>query len=378
MRLHEYQAKQLFHKYEIPIPKGQVTTNAESARLIAESIGGKCVIKAQILAGGRGKAGGIRVANTSQEARELATHIMGLNIHGMRVHKVLVEEAVKIQHEIYLAISIDRENAQPILIASSSGGVDIEETAEVRPDSIQKIPIDPLIGIRAFHAQRLTGWLDIPHNLTREFTALIISLWKVFSLNDALLVEINPLVISEDSHLLALDAKIEIDDNALFRHPDIAEMRDVDLEEVIETEARKFGLTYIRMKGNVGCLVNGAGLAMVTMDLIQAAGGEPANFLDVGGGASSEKVSAALKIMLSDGNIKSILVNIFGGITRCDEVAKGILAIQKETKITSPIVVRLEGTNAEIAGFLLKDAEVKYCNSLDEAAKTAVKMAALV
>jgi len=375
MRLHEYQAKQIFSKLGIPIPKGQVTTNAEQARLIAESISGSCVIKAQVLSGGRGKAGGIRVAKTSQEARELATYIMGMTIHEMKVHKVLVEEAVRINREIYIAITIDRELAVPVIIASSAGGIDIEETAEESPDSIFRLEINPVLGVQAFHARRLAGLLDIPREQDRTFLNLVSMLWKAFTDNDALLVEINPLVITEKQHLLALDAKMEIDENALFRHPELAESRDLEMEDNIETEARKFGLSYIRMPGSVGCLVNGAGLAMVTMDLIKASGGEPANFLDVGGGASSEKVAAALKIILSDLNIKSVLINIFGGITRCDEVAKGVLSIIKELKVTIPVIIRLEGTNADIASLLLKDADVRLCNTLIDAAQTAVKLA---
>ena len=374
MRLHEYQAKQIFSRHNIPTPQGQVTNNADSVRLIAESIGDGCVIKAQVLSGGRGKAGGIRVAKTSREARELATNMMGVSIHGMKVHRVLVEEAIKFKRELYLAITIDRENATPIIIASSAGGIDIEDTYESKPESVIRIPIDPLIGVRSFHAQQLSGFLDIPIKLERDFCNVVTALWDIFSKFDALLIEINPLVISESQHILALDAKLEIDDSALFRHPDVAEMRDLDIEDELETEARKFGLSYIRMEGEVGCLVNGAGLAMTTMDLIQAAGGKPANFLDIGGGATAEKVAAALRIMLSDTKIKSVLVNIFGGITRCDEVAKGILTVKKELKKHIPMIVRLQGTNADIAALLLKDTDVFECASLSDAAQKAVEM----
>jgi len=326
MKLHEYQSKQIFARNGIPIPKGRVAATAYEAKQIAEELGGRVVIKSQVLVGGRGKAGGIRLAKSPHEAEELATQILGMEIKGLPVRKVLVDEAASIETEIYLGITNDRAARKPVMMASAAGGVEIEQVARETPEKIIKVHIDPLLGLRDYQARDLAAGIDLPRDHWRAFGQIAHSLWQTYQNNDATLAEINPLVITSDNRLVALDGKMVVDDNALFRHPDLVEMRDLDVEAQAETEARKYGLSFIKLDGQIGCMVNGAGLAMATMDIIKFFGGEPANFLDIGGGASSEKVSAALKIILSDPNVKVILFNIFGGITRCDEVARGIVA----------------------------------------------------
>jgi succinyl-CoA synthetase beta subunit len=375
MKLHEYQSKQIFSKFGIAIPRGQVATNPASARQIAVELGSKVFIKAQILSGGRGKAGGIRLADTPEIAENLATQITGMTINNYPVHKVLVDEAVNIEKELYLGLAIDRVNSLPVLIASAQGGINIEETAQYSPEKINKIGIPLLLGLREYQTRSLAIAIDLPKTYWRIFMEIANGLWQIFKYYDAILVEINPLVISEDHRLLALDGKIELDDNALFRHPDLLELRDLDLEEPIEVEARKYGLTYIRLNGEVGCMVNGAGLAMATMDMIKLFGSEPANFLDIGGGAAAEKVAAAFHILLSDPKVKSVLINIFGGITRCDEVAKGIIKALDEIKPQIPIILRLEGNRAKEGRELLKMAHINTANSFSEAAKLAVALA---
>ncbi len=375
MNLHEYQAKQIFSKYGIPIPRGRVAANPAEAKQIAEELGGKVVVKSQVLVGGRGKAGGIRLAKSSQEAEELATLILGMEIKGLPVRKVLVDEAVSIEKEIYLGITNDRSSRKPVLMASAEGGVDIEEVASRSPEKIIKMLIDPLLGLREYQSRDIAVSIDLPKPFWRSFISLAEALWKVYQETDATLVEINPLVITKDQRLLALDGKMSIDDNALFRHPDLAEKRDLDVEAPPEIEARKYGLSYIKLDGEIGCMVNGAGLAMATMDIIQLSGGSPANFLDIGGGAGADKVAAALRIILSDANVKAVLINIFGGITRCDEVARGILAAISEVKPTVPMVVRLVGTNAEEGRRLLADAQMITAETLVEAAQKSVQVA---
>ncbi len=375
MKLHEYQSKQVFARYGVPIPSGRVAATATEARQIAEELGGRVVIKAQVLVGGRGKAGGVKLAKSPEEAEELATQILAMEIKGLPVRKVLVDEAANIAQEIYLGITNDRAARKPVLMASAAGGVEIEEIARQTPEKIIKVHIDPLLGLRDYQARDVALFLDLPRELWRDFGKIVHGLWKAYQENDATLAEINPLVITDEGQLLAVDGKMLIDDNALFRHPDLAEMRDLDVEAPAEIEARKYGLSFIKLDGEIGCMVNGAGLAMATMDIIKHFGGEPANFLDIGGGANAEKVAAALRIILSDPNVKAILFNIFGGITRCDEVAKGILAALEEVKTDVPMVVRLVGTNAEEGRQLLADADMITANTLAEAAQKAVAAA---
>jgi succinyl-CoA synthetase beta subunit len=375
MKLHEYQSKQIFTRYGIPIPRGRLATTAVEAKQIAEELACRVVIKSQVLVGGRGKAGGVRLAKSPKEAEELATAILGMEIKGLPVRKVLVDEAVTINKEIYLGITNDRAALRPVMMASSSGGVEIEEVALNSPEKIIKVYIDPMLGFCDYQARDLASGIDLPKNHWRAFGNIAHSLWQAFSQCDATLAEINPLVISGDNHLLALDGKIVIDDNALPRHPDLADMRDLDVEAPAEIEARKYDLSYIKLDGHIGCMVNGAGLAMATMDIIKYFGGSPANFLDIGGGAGAEKVAAALRIILSDSNVKAILINIFGGITRCDEVARGILSALAEVKPNVPMVVRLVGMNAEEGRRLLSDAHMLTAETLVEAAQKAVAAA---
>jgi succinyl-CoA synthetase beta subunit len=372
MKLHEYQSKLIFAKYGIPIPKGRVAATATEARQIAEELGGRVVVKSQVLVGGRGKAGGVRVAKSPKEAEEVATQILGMEIKGLPVRKVLVDEAANIDQEIYLGITNDRSSRRPVLMASAAGGVEIEEVARTTPEKIIKVRIDPLLGLRDYQARIVALGIDLPREHWRQFGEICHGLWKAYTANDASLAEINPLVITKEKTLLALDGKMLIDDNALFRHPDLAEMRDTDEEAPAETEARKYGLSFIKLDGKIGCMVNGAGLAMTTMDIVKLFGGAPANFLDIGGGAGADKVSAALRIILADKNVKAILFNIFGGITRCDEVARGILTALDEVKPDIPMVVRLVGTNAEQGRKLLADAKMITAETLVDAAQKAV------
>jgi succinyl-CoA synthetase beta subunit len=375
MKLHEYQSKQIFAKYGIPIPKGRVAATAAEAKQIAEELGGRVVIKSQVLVGGRGKAGGIRLAKNPEAAEELATQILAMEIKGLPVRKVLVDEAANIDSEIYLGITNDRAARKPVLMASAAGGVEIEEVARETPEKIVRVHIDPLLGLRDYQARDIAAGIDLPREQWRVFSQISNGLWNAYQNCDATLAEINPLVLTEENRLLAVDGKMVLDDNALFRHPDLAEMRDLDVEAPSEIEARKYGLSFIKLDGTIGCMVNGAGLAMTTMDIIKLFGGEPANFLDIGGGASAEKVAAALRIILSDQNVKAILFNIFGGITRGDEVAHGVLAALDEVKTHVPMVVRLVGTNAEEGLKILSDAEMVTAETLVDAAKKAVEIA---
>ncbi|MFC2063631.1 ADP-forming succinate--CoA ligase subunit beta [Chloroflexota bacterium] len=375
MKLHEYQSKTIFSKYGIPIPKGSVTSTAIGARQIADELDNYVVVKSQVLVGGRGKAGGIRLAKSPKEAEEIATQILGMTIKGLPVRKVLIDEAANIDKEIYLGITNDRAARRPVLMASSAGGVDIEEVAKVSPEKIIKVYIDPLLGLRDFQSRDIAAGIDLPRDYWRDFARICNGLWQAYSFSDATLAEINPLVITKDKQLIAVDGKMLIDDNSLFRHPDISEMRDIDEEASSETEARKYGLSYIKLEGQIGCMVNGAGLAMTTMDIVKLFKGEPANFLDIGGGANSDKVSAALRIIMSDPNVKVVLINIFGGITRCDEVAKGILSAIEEVKPIIPMVVRLVGTNSDEGNRLLADAKLITADTLVIAARKSVKAA---
>ena len=375
MKLHEYQSKQIFAKYGITIPKGRVATTASEAKGIAEELGGRVVIKSQVLVGGRGKAGGVKLAKDPNEAEQLAAQILAMEIKGLPVRKVLVDEAAAIETEIYFSITNDRAARKPVMIASAAGGMEIEEVAAKSPEKIIKVHIDPLLGLRDYQARDIAASIDLPKDYWKDFGKLAVGLWRVYSENDATLAEINPLVITKDKRLVALDGKMIIDDNSLFRHSDLAEMRDIDEEAQAETEARKYGLSYIKLDGDIGCMVNGAGLAMTSMDIIKLFGGEPANFLDIGGGAGSDKVAAAMRIILSDRNVKAVLFNIFGGITRCDEVARGILTAMEEVKPKVPMVVRLVGTNAEEGRKLLADAKMITAETLADAAKKSVAAA---
>ena len=375
MKLHEYQSKLIFAKYGVPIPKGRVAATAAEARAIAEELGGRVVVKSQVLVGGRGKAGGIRLANNPHEAEEVATQILAMEIKGLPVRKVLVDEAASISKEIYLGITNDRAARKPVMMASAAGGVEIEEVARQTPEKIIKVHIDPLLGLKDYQARDIAVGIDLPKEHWKLFGQIANGLWRAYQDCDATLAEINPLVITGDNRLIALDGKMLIDDNALFRHTDLTELRDLDVEAPAEIEARKYGLSFIKLDGNIGCMVNGAGLAMTTMDIIKLFGGEPANFLDIGGGASADKVSAALRIILTDPNVKAVLFNVFGGITRCDEVARGILSALEDVKPKVPMVVRLVGTNAEEGRQLLNNANMITAETLAEAAKKAVAAA---
>lgn len=375
MKLHEYQSKMIFSRYGIPIPKGRVATTAAEAKVIAEELGGRVVVKSQVLVGGRGKAGGVKLAKDPNEAEQLAGHILGMEIKGLPVRKVLVDEAAGIESEIYFSITNDRARRKPVMIASAAGGVEIEEVAAKTPEKIVKVHVDPLLGLRDYQALDIAASIDLPRDLWKDFGKIAAGLWQVYVQNDATLAEINPLVITKDHRLVALDGKMLIDDSALYRHPDLAEMRDLDEEAPAETEARKYGLTYIKLDGNIGCMVNGAGLAMTTMDIVKLFGGDPANFLDIGGGANADKVAAAMRIILSDTSVRTILLNIFGGITRCDEVAHGILEATSQVKPKAPMVVRLVGTNAAEGRQILADAQMITADTLADAAEKAVAAA---
>ena len=373
MKLHEYQSKIFFSREGIPVPQGRLASTPIEAKQIAEELSFPVVLKAQVLSGGRGKAGGIRLVRHADEIEEEASAILGSHIKDIPVRKLLVEKAASIRQEIYFGMTIDRKIGKPIILASCEGGVDIEDIARTAPEKIAKAVIDPLLGLRDYTIRGVAADIDLPRDYWREFRKVARGLWQVFCKYDATLVEINPLVITTDGHLAALDGKITIDDNALMRQRELMDLRDLSSESPEEIEARNFCLSYIRLNGNIGCLVNGAGLAMATMDNIKYCGGEPANFLDIGGGASSEKVTAAMRIILSDTKIKSVLINIFGGITRCDEVALGILSALSEVKSTVPIVIRLVGTNAEEGKQLLQSANQITANSLFQAAQLAVQ-----
>ncbi|GAB4522146.1 MAG: ADP-forming succinate--CoA ligase subunit beta [Anaerolineales bacterium] len=375
MNLHEYQSKQIFAKYGVPIPKGRVAATAAEARQIAEELGGRVVVKSQVLVGGRGKAGGVKLAKSPDEAEELAAKILSMEIKGLPVRKVLVDEAANIQTEIYLGITNDRAARKPVMMASAAGGVDIEEVARETPEKIIKVHIDPLLGLQGYQTRDLAAGIDLPKEHWRAFGNIAKGLWEAYSHSDATLAEINPLVITGEGTLLAVDGKMSLDDNGLFRHPDLAEMRDLDVEDPTETEARKYDLSFIKLDGNIGCMVNGAGLAMATMDITKYFGGAPANFLDIGGGANADKVAAAFRLILSDPKVKTVLINIFGGITRGDEVARGILAAMEEVKPKVPMVVRLVGTNAKEGRQLLAEAHMITAETLADAAQKAVAAA---
>ncbi len=376
MNLHEFQAKRLFAEHGIPIPHGDVAYTPEKAREIAEQLGGRAVVKAQVLTGGRGKAGGVKLAKTPAEAEAHASAILGMNIKGLTVNKVLVDElAPGIRQELYLAVLIDRGRRLPMVMASAAGGMDIEEVAEKTPEKIHTVHIDPALGVRGYQANYLAAGMELPRELWKEFYNIVSGLYACFKANDASLTEINPLIISDEGKLIALDGKMSIDDNALDRQPRLAEMRDVEEEPPTERAAREAGITFIQLDGNIGCMVNGAGLAMATMDIIKLFGGEPANFLDIGGGAKAEQVAKALQLILSDPKVEAVLINVFGGITRGDEVARGILSALEMLDTDVPMVVRLAGTNAREGLALLAEADMLTAATLSEAAQKAVAAA---
>ncbi|MBP8645241.1 MAG: ADP-forming succinate--CoA ligase subunit beta [Syntrophobacteraceae bacterium] len=385
MKIHEYQAKELFKKYGIPIPRGKVAFSVEEAKAIGAELGTfPVVVKAQIHAGGRGKGGGVKLAKTAAEVEQYARNILGMTLvthqtgpEGRVVKKLLVEEGLPIEKELYLSVLPDRGTAKIVFMASEAGGMDIEEVAAKTPERIIKVYIDPLMGFKGFHAAELAYGLNLKPELIKQFNAMVFALYKLCVDYDCSLVEINPLVITSDNRVIALDAKINFDDNALYRHKDVQEYRDLDEEDPLEIEASKYDLNYIKMPGgNIGNMVNGAGLAMATMDLIQQAGGAPANFLDVGGGASAEQIEQGLKIILSDPAVKGILINIFGGILRCDRLANGVVEAAKKMEIKVPIVIRMEGTNVELGREILEKSGFNFIWAKD-IADAAQKIAAI-
>lgn len=355
MKIHEYQGKELLKNYGVPVPRGIVARTPEEAEQAARDLGTDVtVVKAQIHAGGRGKGGGVKLAKSPAEAKEIAEQMLGMMLvthqtgpEGREVKTLLIEEGLPIDREFYLAVTLDRLTGRNVFMASSAGGMDIEKVAEETPELILKEFIDPSVGLRPFQARNLAFGLGIPNELVNQAAKFMLSLYDAYEKMDASLLEINPFLLTKDNRLIALDAKVNFDDNAMFRHKDYAELRDLNEEEPLEIEASKFDLNYIKLDGNIGCMVNGAGLAMATMDIIKLAGGEPANFLDVGGGASQERVENAFRILLADENVKAVLINIFGGIVRCDMVAMGVVAAAKNLGVSIPIVARLEGTNVE-------------------------------
>ncbi len=375
MKLQEFQAKRIFGQYGIPVPSGDVATSPAAAREIAERLGGPVVVKSQVLVGGRGKAGGIKLARTPEEAEQVAGRILGMDIKGLTVKKVLIDPAADIRNEIYLGMILDRARRRVVVMASSAGGIDIEEVAATTPEKIVTVAVDPCLGLREYQARDIALGIGLPKEQMAQFSKICQNLYDCYMGIDASLAEINPLAVLGDGTLKALDGKILLDDSALFRHPELAAMRDEDEETAEEKEARLNGLSYVKLDGEIGCMVNGAGLAMATMDIIKLYGGEPANFLDVGGGAKADKVAAALRIILSDRNVKAVMFNIFGGITRGDEVAKGILLALDEVRTEVPMVVRLVGTNAEEGRAILADAQMLTADTLAEAAQKAVAAA---
>jgi len=375
VNIHEYQAKEIFRKYGIPIPPGEVATTPEEAEKIARKFGTTVVVKAQVHAGGRGKAGGVKLAKTPEEAKTIAAQILKLSIKGLPVQKVLVTPAADIASEAYVGIIVDRASKRAVFMASPAGGIDIEEVAAKTPEKLLKHPVDPRYGLQPFEAMQLAFFLYSDMKQVRAAAKILQQLYKAFSENGGSLAEINPLVTTPAGEVVALDAKMVIDDNELDRRPDIAALRDESAEAPSEVDARKASLTFIKLDGNVGCVVNGAGLAMATMDLVKYYGGEPANFLDIGGSSNPEKVVAALRIITSDPSVKAILFNIFGGITRTDDVANGIVTAIKQNPLKVPLVIRLTGTNEEIALKILKENGMSAMTDMDEAVKKAVALA---
>ena len=374
MKLHEYQAKEIFKAHGIPVPQAEVAATPDEARQIAARIGKRVVIKAQVLVGGRGKAGGVKFAATPDEAYGVAQAILSMTIKGLPVRKVLVGECLDVEAEYYLGIVVDRKSQRPVIMTSAAGGVDIEEVARKSPEKIHKYAVDPVRGLMAYQARNLAFEIVADGKLALKAAAVLQKLYRVFVAADASLAEINPFVRTPAGEMIALDAKINIDDNAVERHPAMEKMRDLDAESPYETLARAKGLSYVKLDGSIGCIVNGAGLAMATMDMIKHYGGEPANFLDIGGSSSPEKVTAAMEIVLADKNVKAVLFNIFGGITRCDDVAHGIVEALRSANVTVPVVVRLTGTNEEAGRQILGAAKVVPVSTMDDGVKEAIRL----
>ncbi len=385
MKIHEYQGKEILKRYGVTVPRGIVARTPEEARQAAKELGTDIVVvKAQIHAGGRGKGGGVKLAKSPDEAAEIAEQIIGMNLvthqtgaEGREVKTLLIEEGLPIDKEFYLGIVLDRATGKNVFMASTEGGMDIEEVAEHAPEKILKETIDPAVGFRPFQARKLAFGLGLPAELINQAVKFMTALYEAYEATDATLFEINPFLLTKDNRLIALDAKVTFDDNAMFRHKDFAELRDLNEEEPLEIEASKFDLNYIKLDGNIACMVNGAGLAMATMDIIKLAGGEPANFLDVGGGASQERVEAAFKILLADENVKAVLINIFGGIVRCDMVARGVVGAAQNLGVQVPIVVRLEGTNVEEGQRVIRESSmnVTVAKGMKDAAEKVVSAA---
>lgn len=379
MKLHEYQSKFRFAEFGISIPKGKVATTPEEAKQIAEEIGDKVVVKAQVHVGGRGKAGGVKLASTPDEAFEHASAILGMDIKGLTVERVLIDPAADIQKEIYLAITNDRAVSKPLIIASAEGGMDIEELAHTNPDAIVREHVDPVWGLHVYQANAIASRMNLPREQWRPFVKIVQQLYRCYAESDAELAEINPLVVQGDGSLIAVDGKMIIDDSALPRHPKLAEMRDTSDEVDAEIQAREADISYVKLDGQIGCMVNGAGLAMTTMDMTNLYGGDeygPANFLDIGGGAGPEKVAAALRIILSDPNVEAVLINIFGGITRCDDVANGFIEAYDIVKPNVPIVMRLQGTNAKEGREIIDNADIPNLQTADTLTEAAQKSVA--
>ena len=387
MKIHEYQAKTILARHGVPVPRGEVAFDAAAAREIAQRVGGhgQVVVKAQIHAGGRGKGGGVKLAHSPDEAETIAHDMLGMTLvthqtgpEGRVVGRVLVEEGVHVARELYVSLLLDRAAGKPVLMASAAGGMDIEEVAATTPEKIVRVHIEPGVGLMPFEARQIGFAIGLDGPQVDKFVPLAAALYNAFIESDASMVEINPLIVTPASDLLALDAKMNFDDNAMYRHADIRDLRDLGEEDKLEIEASRFSLNYIHLDGNIGCMVNGAGLAMATMDIIKLSGGEPANFLDVGGGANADQIRNAFKILMSDRNVKAVLINIFGGILRCDVLAHGVIAAVRELGVPVPIVIRMEGTNVDEGKRLLRESRMNFAtaDSMDEAAKKVVQLAA--
>ena len=385
MKIHEYQAKAILARHGVPVPQGEVVLISAEAREAAKRLGGGVVVvKAQIHAGGRGKGGGVKVVKNADDAEAAAKNIIGMQLvthqtgpAGQRVQRVLVEQGLKIKRELYLGMVIDRSTERPVIMVSSEGGVEIEKVAEETPEKLFKEFIHPTAGLSPFQTRKLAFALGLEGAAVNQASKLMNALWDAFRATDASLIEINPLIVTDDGQLLALDAKMTFDDNALYRHPDLKELRDLAEEDPLEVEASKYSLNYIKLDGTIGCMVNGAGLAMATMDIIKLAGGEPANFLDVGGGANAEQIKNAFRILMSDKSVKAVLINIFGGILRCDILAEGVIAAVKDLGVRVPIVIRMEGTNVEKGKQMLHESGLNFttADTMGEAAEKVVKAA---
>jgi succinyl-CoA synthetase beta subunit len=383
MKIHEHQAKEILKRYGVPVPAGEVAYDADAARAIAARFGGTVVVKAQIHAGGRGKGGGVKVAKNAGEAFEHARRILGMQLvthqtgpEGRKVGRVLIEEGLSIERELYLGLVLDRSTRRPVLMASPDGGVEIEKVAEETPERIFKAFAHPALGLQSFQARQLAFRLGLTGDQVGKAVKLMHAVYQTFLATDASLVEINPLIVTSSGDLLALDAKMTFDDNALYRHADIRGLRDLGEEEPLEIEASKFSLNYIKLDGSIGCMVNGAGLAMATMDIIKLAGGSPANFLDVGGGANADQIKNAFRILTSDANVRAVLINIFGGILRCDVLAQGVIAAVQDLGVQVPIVIRMEGTNVEQGKQMLRDSGLNFttADTMGEAAERVVAL----